>query len=76
MTSTFHYPPLGSTTFKNNRDIGVQTSPKCKSQKCQKSSHVGAHKTQTVEANRGKFVGVKDNLCGFETASSIPKFDQ
>ena len=76
MPSTFHYPHLGSTTFKNNREIGVQTWPKCKSLKCQKSSPFGAHKSQTVAAGRGKFLGVNENLCGFNMASSLSKFAQ
>ena len=71
MTSTVRCPHFGSTTFRNNRLIGVQSWPKRKSLKYQKWSPVGAHNSQTGEAGRGKFLGLKENLSGFNTASSL-----
>jgi hypothetical protein len=71
MTSTVRYPHFGSTTFSNNRLIVVQSWPKCKSLKYPKSSPVGAHKSPMGEAGRGKFLGLKENLSGFNTASSL-----
>ena len=74
MASTVHCPHFGSTTYRNNRLIGVQTWPKCKWLKYWKSSPVGAHKSPTVQAGRGKFVGLKENLCGLSMALSLSKF--